>query len=75
MQASYENRIDELQQQLAKSIATPQQNNIESEEEYDVFVSHAWEDKEDFVDEFVDELKSRDLKSGMIQISLNGATL
>lgn len=62
LQASYENRIDELKQQLAKSIATPQQNNIESEEEYDVFVSHAWEDKEDFVDEFVDELKKQGLK-------------
>lgn len=62
LQASYENRIDELQQQLAKSIATPQQNNIESEEEYDVFVSHAWEDKEDFVDEFVDELKKQGFK-------------
>lgn len=74
MQVSYENRIDELQQQLANSVVLPQQNNSEREEEYDVFVSHAWEDKEDFVDEFVDELKSRDLKFGMIQISLNGAT-
>lgn len=25
--------------------------------EYDVFVSHAWEDKESFADEFVDELR------------------
>ena len=62
MQASYENRIDELQRQLAKSVVLPQQNNSESEEEYDVFVSHAWEDKEDFVDEFVDELKKQGLK-------------
>ena len=62
LQASYENRIDELQQQLAKSIVTSQQNSIESEEEYDVFVSHAWEDKEDFVDEFVEELKKQGLK-------------
>lgn len=62
LQASYENRIDELQQQLAKSVVLPQQNNSESEEEYDVFVSHAWEDKEEFVDEFVDELKKQGLK-------------
>lgn len=62
LQASYENRIDELQRQLAKSVVLPQQNNSESEEEYDVFVSHAWEDKEGFVDEFVDELKKQGLK-------------
>ena len=62
LQASYKNRIDELQQQLAKSVVLPQQNNSESEEEYDVFVSHAWEDKEEFVDEFVDELKKQGLK-------------
>ena len=31
-------------------------------EEYDVFVSHAWEDKESFVDEFVTCLKELDLK-------------
>lgn len=31
-------------------------------EEYDVFVSHAWEDKESFVDEFVTCLKKLDLK-------------
>lgn len=30
--------------------------------EYDVFVSHAWEDKESFVDEFVDELRERGIK-------------
>ena len=30
--------------------------------EYDVFVSHAWEDKEDFVDEFVDALRASGLR-------------
>ncbi len=30
--------------------------------EYDVFVSHAWEDKEEFVDEFVDELRKLGVK-------------
>lgn len=62
LQTSYEERIDELQQQLSKSVVISQQNSIESEEEYDVFVSHAWEDKEDFVDEFVKELKKQGLK-------------
>lgn len=61
LQESYEKRIDELQQQLANSVVFSQQNNSESEE-YDVFVSHACEDKEDFVDEFVDELKKQGLK-------------
>ena len=31
----------------------------ESEEEYDVFVSHATEDKESFADEFVDILQQK----------------
>ena len=62
LQTAYENRIDELQQQLAKSVVLPQQNNSESEEEYDVFVSHAWEDKEVFIDEFVSELRKQGLK-------------
>ena len=30
--------------------------------EYDVFVSHAWEDKEDFVNEFVDALRNLGIK-------------
>ena len=62
LQASYENRISELQQQLSETVVLPQQHNSESTEEYDVFVSHAWEDKEDFVDEFVDALKKQGLK-------------
>lgn len=62
LQISYETRIDELQQQLANSVLISHQNSIESEEEYDVFISHAWEDKEDFVDEFVEELKKQGLK-------------
>lgn len=62
LQASYETRIEELQQQLVASISKPEQNSIVSDEEYDVFVSHAWEDKEDFVDEFVSELRKQGLK-------------
>lgn len=62
VQSSYENRIDELQHQLAKAvIPTASQILTDNEEEYDVFVSHAWEDKEDFVDEFVAELRALDL--------------
>ena len=61
LQASYEARIDELQQQLAKTIPPVSKPRHESDEEYDVFVSHAWEDKEDFVDEFVDELRKQGL--------------
>lgn len=57
LQASYEFRIEELQQQLAMSVTVPQQNSVASEAEYDVFISHAWEDKEDFVEEFVEELE------------------
>ena len=57
LQELYEKRIGELQKQLI-----PQQNiTVEddgvNEPKYDVFVSHAWEDKETFVDEFVDELR------------------
>ena len=62
LQTSYESRISELQQQLVTSITMPQQNSVVSDEEYDVFVSHAWEDKEDFVDEFVSELRKQGLK-------------
>lgn len=62
LQASYEARIDELQQQLAKAAIPPVSKPLhESDEEYDVFVSHAWEDKEDFVDEFVEELRKQGL--------------
>lgn len=61
LQDSYKSRIEELQQQLAMSVTIPQQKSIATEE-YDVFVSHAWEDKEDFVDEFVDELEKLNIK-------------
>lgn len=60
VQAFYESRIEELKQQQSKSIIVTE-NEADSHEEYDVFVSHAWEDKEDFVDEFVSELKKQNL--------------
>ena len=62
LQTSYESRIEELQQQLAMPVTVPKQNSIASDEEYDVFISHAWEDKEDFVDEFVSELRKQGLR-------------
>lgn len=62
LQATYESRIVELENQLALSVTALQQNSVESSEENDVFVSHAWEDKEDFVDEFVLELRKQGLK-------------
>ncbi len=65
--ATYEKRISELTNQLtlqatqSKSISYHlQENNLE--EEYDVFISHAWEDKESFADEFVDALTALNIK-------------
>lgn len=54
MQASYENRIKELSMRLVPEAINKEQKDKmanEEEEEFDVFVSHAWEDKESFVDE------------------------
>ena len=58
IQQSYERKIEELQSH-AFSAPTISENMGEVEvPEYDVFVSHAWEDKEDFVNEFVDALRA-----------------
>lgn len=64
---SYESRIEELQNMAVSTVpiaTTPSVEEEESQElpEYDVFISHAWEDKSDFVDEFVDELRSLGIK-------------
>lgn len=55
MQQSYERRIEELKMLSIRSV---QLSKVEDNTlpEYDVFVSHAWEDKIEFVDEFVEEL-------------------
>lgn len=62
MMQSYESRIEELQSIVASATTIPAVHLVEEEEqdipEYDVFVSHAWEDKADFVDEFVKELQT-----------------
>lgn len=64
MQASYENRVRELTNQLSAKPIIPEtiHTYAEADEEYDVFVSHAWEDKEGFVDEFVAELEKLGIK-------------
>ena len=62
IQASYEARIKELQQQLSQPVVTSDTTSIAADEVYDVFVSHAHEDKESFVDEFVEALRNQGLK-------------
>lgn len=66
MQKLYERKITNLSNQMLESIhesavaVSPVGKVAGAEEElqYDVFVSHAWEDKEDFVEDFVQELKN-----------------
>lgn len=59
LQRTYENPIKELEaQSLPTSIHSDVDNETEpTHEEYDAFISHAWEDKEGFVDELVDEMR------------------
>lgn len=60
--ASYEARIKALQQHLPQPVVVSDATQIVTGEEYDVFVSHAYEDKELFVDEFVVALRNQGLK-------------
>lgn len=62
MQQSYERHIGELQTLVIPSVPVSNKTEEEQLPEYDVFVSHAWEDKEDFVDEFVEALTTLDIK-------------
>ena len=57
MQKAYEDRIAELEAKALPAMQTEVHEGISPAPEYDVFVSHAWEDKADFVDELVQELK------------------
>lgn len=58
MQSTYESRITELASQiLPQQVQVSSTDLVELQEEYDVFVSHAWEDKESFVEEFVEALR------------------
>lgn len=62
MQQSYERRIEELQARSVPSILPISRTEETTLPEYDVFISHAWEDKTQFVDEFVDELRKLGIK-------------
>ena len=62
MQQSYERRIEELQALSVPPAMLTSRMEESTLPEYDVFVSHAWEDKEEFVDEFVDELRKLGVK-------------
>jgi len=60
LQKNYERTIENLTQKISVSDITShveEQNNYQDGEKYDVFISHAWEDKEDFVDKFVTALE------------------
>lgn len=57
MQRLYEDRIADLEKQALPIISVSSTSKAELAPEYDVFVSHAWEDKESFADEFVNELR------------------
>lgn len=59
MQQSYERRIEELKTLAMPSVQTISEVEDNTLPEYDVFVSHAWEDKIGFVDEFVEELRKQ----------------
>lgn len=62
IQQGYEKRIAELSRQSIPQPLPhfPINTSVEDDalETYDVFISHAWEDKDSFVTEFVDELTS-----------------
>lgn len=64
MQQSYERKISEMEATLLpRSIMeTHEQSEGKGAPEYDVFVSYAWEDKESFVDEFVQALRDREVQ-------------
>lgn len=59
IQVAYQSRINELSRQVMPQMIIQEphiQTNSNDSEEYEVFVSHAWEDKESFANEFVQEL-------------------
>lgn len=62
MQRAYEEKIADLEAQTLPVITTIPAEENEPLPEYDVFISHAWEDKESFADEFVEELRTLGIK-------------
>ena len=62
MQANYDERISQLQNMAIPSSVDIGRADDENEDvQYDVFVSHAWEDKDSFVEAFVRELQKLNL--------------
>lgn len=60
LKRSYEVRIAELEAQRIQTLSSSAtESEVDDGVEFDVFVSHAWEDKESFVDEFVVALQNR----------------
>lgn len=63
---NYEKRIADLSSQLTQRIETqqrPKHTSVENEEvQYDVFISHAFEDKESFANDLCEELKTLGVK-------------
>lgn len=59
MQQAYEKRIAELEAHTLPTVISSvnDETGERTVEEYDAFISHAWEDKEPFVDELVDEMR------------------
>ena len=63
MKRVYEQRISELESLRLSKVKNEFLEAVSGDEpEYDVFVSHAWEDKADFVEAFVQALKDREIK-------------
>lgn len=62
IQLTYEHRIEELQKFAMPTVLASNELAENTLPEYDVFVSHAWEDKVEFVDEFVAELRKLGIK-------------
>lgn len=60
VQYVYEQRIKEIEaSSIPKTSDIYNNDKLGDDEEYDVFISHAWEDKESFVDELVNELEKK----------------
>jgi len=65
LQRDYEQRIDELTEKIQAQVVVESKTHLyteEDSEEYDVFISHASEDKKDFVDGLYQELVNRGVK-------------
>lgn len=58
MRHAYEDRIEELERNAVPNVTTPFGMTSETAKQYDVFVSHATEDKESFVNELVAALQN-----------------